>query len=59
VNWLDPELDRERNDYGAFIEESEMMDRKVFKYRGFHQPPTEEEYNGLPLFQLIDNGIII
>jgi hypothetical protein len=52
MNCLDPEIDRESNDYEAYIEESEMMDRKVFKYKGFHQPPTEEEYNGLPLFRL-------
>jgi hypothetical protein len=34
VNWLDPEPDRESGEY-------------VDLYRGFHQPPTEEEYHRL------------
>jgi hypothetical protein len=51
VNWLDPEPGRESNDYEAYIAESLGIALSVSKYRGFHQPPTEEEYNGLPLFR--------
>jgi hypothetical protein len=43
VNWLDPEPDRESSDYGNYIEELEEISQVTF-YRGFHQPPTEEEY---------------
>jgi hypothetical protein len=44
VNWLDPEPDRESSDYGKYIEELEEINSHVTFYRGFHQPPTEEEY---------------
>jgi hypothetical protein len=47
VNWLDPEPDRESSDYGKYIEESQEIERRVGFYRGFHQPPTEEEYRRL------------
>ncbi len=51
VNWLGPEPGRDSNDYEAYIAESQRIALSVFKYRGFHQPPTEEEYNGLPRFR--------
>jgi hypothetical protein len=46
VNWLDPEPDKESSDYGKYIEELQKIERDVNRssYRGFHQPPTEEEY---------------
>ena len=47
VNWLDPEPDRESSEYGRYIEELQVFQRQVGLYRGFHQPPTEEEYNRL------------
>ena len=47
ANWLDPEPDRESSDYEEYIEESQWRERKVNIYRGFHQPPTEEEYHRL------------
>ena len=49
VNWLDPEPDRESSDYAKYIEElqEQEINRHVNIYRGFHQPPTEEEYNRL------------
>jgi hypothetical protein len=47
VNWLDPEPDEESNDYEEYIAESQKLDRTVDMYRGFHQPPTEEEYDRL------------
>ncbi len=47
VNWLDPEPDRESSDYEKYIAEMQKINSKVDFYRGFHEPPTEEEYNQL------------
>ena len=47
VNWLDPEPDRESGDYAKYMEELQQINAQVGLYRGFHQPPTEEEYNRL------------
>jgi hypothetical protein len=47
VNWLDPEPDRGTSDYGKYIEELEQINSEVCMFRGFHHPPTEEEYNRL------------
>ncbi len=46
VNWLDPEPDRDSSDYDEYIEELQQI-REANQYRGFYQPPTEEEYNRL------------
>ena len=43
VNWLDPEPDRQSSGYEEYIEDLGKIDNVDF-YRGFHQPPTEEEY---------------
>jgi hypothetical protein len=47
VNWLDPEPDRDSSDYEEYIEGLQEIERRVGFYRGFHQPPTEEEYRRL------------
>ena len=47
VNWLDPEPDRESCGYGSYIEELQEIESEVDFYRGFHQPPTAEEYRRL------------
>jgi len=47
VNWLDPEPDRESSNYDKYMEDLQVIQRQVDLYRGFHQPPTEEEYNRL------------
>ena len=47
VNWLDPEPDRESIGYEKYIEELQEINSQVNFYRGFHQPPTEEEYHRL------------
>ncbi len=44
VNWLDPEPETGSSDYGKYIEKLEQINSKVNVFRGFHQPPTEEEY---------------
>ncbi len=47
VNWLDQEPDRESSEYSKYIEELEQINSEVYMFRGFHQPPTEEEYHTL------------
>jgi hypothetical protein len=44
VIWLDPEPDRDSSDYAQYIEALQQI-QQVNQYRGFHQPPTEEEYH--------------
>jgi hypothetical protein len=47
VNWLDPEPGRESNDYEKYMKELQEVEGQVDVYRGFHQPPTEEECDRL------------
>jgi hypothetical protein len=47
VNWLDPEPDRDSSDYAKYIKELQGINSRVNMYKGFHQPPTEEEYHRL------------
>jgi hypothetical protein len=44
VNWLDPEPDSESSEYEEYIG---GVQAQVGMYRGFHQPPTQEEYTTL------------
>jgi hypothetical protein len=45
VNWLDPEPDSESCDYAKYTEELERFESQVGFFTGFHQPPTEEEFD--------------
>lgn len=47
INWLDPEPDREGDGYKAYTRELQSIQRGIRVYRGYHQPPTEEEYRRL------------
>jgi hypothetical protein len=47
VNWLDPEPDRESSEYEEYIKRLRQIESRVTTYRGYHQPPTEEEYHRL------------
>jgi hypothetical protein len=47
INWLDPEPNSASGDYEAYIEELPYIERFIDFYRGYHQPPTEEEYRRL------------
>jgi hypothetical protein len=47
VNWLDPVPDRESDGYEEYIERFQEIENQVKMYKGFHQPPTEEEYHRL------------
>jgi hypothetical protein len=44
VNWLDPEPDRESSDYRTYMEELQKIEGQVTTFKGFHQPPTQEEF---------------
>lgn len=44
VNWLDPEPDRESSDYGKYMEELQEIEGQINYFKGFHQPPTREEF---------------
>jgi hypothetical protein len=47
VNWLDPDPDRESSDYAKYAEDLQKIESRVTIYKGFQQPPTEEEYRRL------------
>jgi len=47
INWLDPEPSSDNSDYAAYIAELEHIERRIGFYRGYHEPPTEEEYRRL------------
>jgi hypothetical protein len=47
INWLDSEPSRESSDYGAYIERLQNIKRYINFYRGYYQPPTQEEYRRL------------
>eukprot|EP00985_Skeletonema_marinoi_P004287 scaffold1879_cov97-Skeletonema_marinoi.AAC.2 len=47
INWLDPEPSSGSSDYEAYIEELMRIENRVNFYRGYYQPPSEEEYNRL------------
>ena len=49
VNWLDPAPDffRESSVYEKYVEDLQEINSKVKMFKGFHQPPTEEEYDRL------------
>lgn len=42
--WLDPEPERNSLDYKKYTRELQEIERKVDLFRGFQQPPTEDEY---------------
>ena len=45
--WIDPEPDKDSSDYAKYVEELQEIENEVDLYKGFHQPPTEEEYIAL------------
>ena len=44
VNWLDPEPDRESAGYGKYMEELQKIEGQINYFKGFYQPPTQEEF---------------
>jgi hypothetical protein len=47
INWLDPEPAGEDDGYEAYVEKLTSIQRAISVYRGYRQPPTEEEYRRL------------
>eukprot|EP00984_Skeletonema_dohrnii_P024924 scaffold14060_cov71-Skeletonema_dohrnii-CCMP3373.AAC.1 len=47
INWLDPEPSSDSSDYVAYIEDLQRVERNIDFYRGYYNPPTEDEYNRL------------
>jgi hypothetical protein len=47
INWLDPEPSSESSVYEAYSRKLQCIERRVDFYRGYHQPPTEEEHRRL------------
>ena len=48
VNWLDPIPDEESSDYEEFLEKLQQIENEQGEfYKGYHQPPTQEEYDRL------------
>lgn len=45
VNWIDPEPDKESSDYETYLKELQALEQEVGSFKGFHEPPTEEEYH--------------
>ena len=47
INWLEPEPDRGSDDYEKYTHPLHRLKDTPTFYRGYHNPPTEEEYNRL------------
>jgi hypothetical protein len=47
INWLDPEPDRGSDDYDTYMIQLSNIEQEIDFFRGYHQPPTAEEYNRL------------
>eukprot|EP00985_Skeletonema_marinoi_P007726 scaffold3445_cov80-Skeletonema_marinoi.AAC.7 len=47
INWLDPEPSSESSDYEAYIKELQRIEQRIDFYRGYHEPPNEQQYRRL------------
>ena len=47
INWLDLEPDRGSDDYDTYMIQLSNIEQEIDFFRGYHQPPTAEEYNRL------------
>eukprot|EP00984_Skeletonema_dohrnii_P034889 scaffold34099_cov222-Skeletonema_dohrnii-CCMP3373.AAC.1 len=47
INWLDPEPSSESSDYEAYIEDLQRIEQLVDVYRGYYEPPNEQQYRRL------------
>eukprot|EP00984_Skeletonema_dohrnii_P002901 scaffold983_cov96-Skeletonema_dohrnii-CCMP3373.AAC.8 len=45
INWLEPEPDRESSNYEDYMLQLSSLQKEITFYRGYHNPPTEDEYN--------------
>jgi hypothetical protein len=44
INWFEPEPERESNGYENYTRRLNALQEEIDFYRGYNQPPTEEEY---------------
>ena len=44
MDWLDPELNEDIDDYDKYLECLQKIEDETDFYRGCYEPPTEEEY---------------
>jgi hypothetical protein len=44
VNWLDPEPERGSICYEDYVADCRSMQDEIGMYRGYYEPPTEEQY---------------
>ncbi len=57
VNWLDPEPDKGSSDYEEFLDDLQQIEYEGDFYRGYHQPPTVDEYYDI-VHELDSQGVI-
>ena len=44
VNWIDSEPNKNSSEYEQYVEELKEITKDLRVYKGFHQPPSEDEY---------------
>ena len=47
INWLEPEPDKKSSDYEEYINELRSLEEQISFFTGYHNPPTEDEFNRL------------
>eukprot|EP00984_Skeletonema_dohrnii_P035737 scaffold35868_cov261-Skeletonema_dohrnii-CCMP3373.AAC.1 len=47
INWLDPEPSSQNSDYQTYIEDLQRIELRIDFYRGYYEPPTEQQYRRL------------
>eukprot|EP00984_Skeletonema_dohrnii_P036433 scaffold37414_cov255-Skeletonema_dohrnii-CCMP3373.AAC.3 len=52
INWLDPEPSSESSDYEAYIEDLQRVEQRIDFYRGYYEPPNEQQYRRLRLYEV-------
>ena len=44
VNWLDPEPENDSREYEDYVTDCQRIQDEIGMYRGYYEPPTEEQY---------------
>ncbi|KAK1741979.1 hypothetical protein QTG54_007552 [Skeletonema marinoi] len=56
INWFNREPDKESSDYEKYVQKLKQLEQQMDFYRGYLQPPTEDEYNRLCTILDLNNG---
>lgn len=56
INWLEPEPDRGSIEYEEYKLQFRSLEEEIHFYRGYHNPPTEDEYNRLRNEQIAEHA---